>query len=212
MTTTLILNNGVEIPAIGFGVFQTPPDETTAAVETAPAASGTDTSTPPPPMATSAVSVTPSVAAASIATTCSSRPRCGSATTATTSRACGTRSRSSGRPMWAAGTGHHNRLTGTHRAAETNLMSTTRAQVERSKALGDQVWPVSHIERLPSESRRALQADSEHGFIDASLWSRSGRPGWRGDHCCPVDQRPRFGGGCARPSRLRSITERGSSD
>ena len=35
MTTTLILNNGVEIPAIGFGVFQTPPDETTAAVETA---------------------------------------------------------------------------------------------------------------------------------------------------------------------------------
>jgi 2,5-diketo-D-gluconate reductase A len=35
MTTTLILNNGVEIPALGFGVFQTPPDETTAAVETA---------------------------------------------------------------------------------------------------------------------------------------------------------------------------------
>jgi diketogulonate reductase-like aldo/keto reductase len=35
MTTTLILNNGVEIPALGFGVFQTPPHETTAAVETA---------------------------------------------------------------------------------------------------------------------------------------------------------------------------------
>jgi diketogulonate reductase-like aldo/keto reductase len=35
MTTTLVLNNGVEIPALGFGVFQTPPDETTAAVETA---------------------------------------------------------------------------------------------------------------------------------------------------------------------------------
>jgi hypothetical protein len=34
-TTTLILNNGVGIPALGFGVFQTPPDETTAAVETA---------------------------------------------------------------------------------------------------------------------------------------------------------------------------------
>ncbi|WP_244929678.1 aldo/keto reductase [Nocardioides sp. W7] len=32
---TITLNNGVEIPAIGFGVFQTPPDETTAAVETA---------------------------------------------------------------------------------------------------------------------------------------------------------------------------------
>jgi diketogulonate reductase-like aldo/keto reductase len=31
----ITLNNGVEIPAIGFGVFQTPPDETVAAVETA---------------------------------------------------------------------------------------------------------------------------------------------------------------------------------
>jgi 2,5-diketo-D-gluconate reductase A len=29
------LNNGVEIPAVGFGVFQTPPDETIAAVQTA---------------------------------------------------------------------------------------------------------------------------------------------------------------------------------
>ena len=36
MSTPLIeLNNGVEMPAIGFGVFQTPPDETIAAVETA---------------------------------------------------------------------------------------------------------------------------------------------------------------------------------
>ncbi len=35
MTLTLTLNNGVEIPAIGLGVFQTPPDETTAAVEAA---------------------------------------------------------------------------------------------------------------------------------------------------------------------------------
>lgn len=31
----LTLNNGVEMPALGFGVFQTPPDETVAAVETA---------------------------------------------------------------------------------------------------------------------------------------------------------------------------------
>ncbi len=30
--TPFILNNGVQIPAIGFGVFQTPPDETTDAV------------------------------------------------------------------------------------------------------------------------------------------------------------------------------------
>jgi diketogulonate reductase-like aldo/keto reductase len=32
MTTSLQLNNGVEIPAIGLGVFQTPPEETVAAV------------------------------------------------------------------------------------------------------------------------------------------------------------------------------------
>jgi diketogulonate reductase-like aldo/keto reductase len=31
----LRLNNGVEMPTLGFGVFQTPPDETRAAVETA---------------------------------------------------------------------------------------------------------------------------------------------------------------------------------
>ncbi len=31
----LMLNNGVEMPAIGLGVFQTPPQETTAAVEAA---------------------------------------------------------------------------------------------------------------------------------------------------------------------------------
>jgi len=35
MIPTLTLNNGVEMPAIGLGVFQTPPDETTAAVEAA---------------------------------------------------------------------------------------------------------------------------------------------------------------------------------
>jgi 2,5-diketo-D-gluconate reductase A len=32
---TFTLNNGIEIPAVGFGVFQTPPEETVAAVETA---------------------------------------------------------------------------------------------------------------------------------------------------------------------------------
>ena len=31
-TTNLVLNNGVTMPALGFGVFQTPPEETTAAV------------------------------------------------------------------------------------------------------------------------------------------------------------------------------------
>lgn len=33
--TTLTLNNGVEMPALGFGVFQTPPDETRDAVTSA---------------------------------------------------------------------------------------------------------------------------------------------------------------------------------
>ena len=32
---TLTLNNGVAMPVIGLGVFQSPPEETTAAVETA---------------------------------------------------------------------------------------------------------------------------------------------------------------------------------
>lgn len=35
MVTELTLNNGVTMPALGFGVFQSPPEETTAAVETA---------------------------------------------------------------------------------------------------------------------------------------------------------------------------------
>ena len=34
-TPQITLNNGVQMPALGFGVFQTPPDETIAAVETA---------------------------------------------------------------------------------------------------------------------------------------------------------------------------------
>jgi diketogulonate reductase-like aldo/keto reductase len=32
LAPTLKLNNGIEVPALGFGVFQTPPEETTAAV------------------------------------------------------------------------------------------------------------------------------------------------------------------------------------
>jgi diketogulonate reductase-like aldo/keto reductase len=35
MTPTISLNNGVTMPALGFGVFQTPPDETLAAVTVA---------------------------------------------------------------------------------------------------------------------------------------------------------------------------------
>ena len=32
---TIALNNGVEIPQLGFGVYQIPPEETAAAVRTA---------------------------------------------------------------------------------------------------------------------------------------------------------------------------------
>ncbi|WP_084077834.1 aldo/keto reductase [Demequina sp. NBRC 110057] len=35
MTTTITLNNGVTLPSVGYGVFQTPPDETATAVATA---------------------------------------------------------------------------------------------------------------------------------------------------------------------------------
>ena len=35
MSRTLTLNNGVELPALGLGVFQTPPDETRSAVAAA---------------------------------------------------------------------------------------------------------------------------------------------------------------------------------
>ena len=34
-TPELTLNNGVRMPALGLGVFQSPPEETAAAVETA---------------------------------------------------------------------------------------------------------------------------------------------------------------------------------
>ena len=45
--TTLKLNNGVEMPAIGLGVFQTPPEETRAAVEAALATGYRQPTTPP---------------------------------------------------------------------------------------------------------------------------------------------------------------------
>ena len=62
---TLQLNNGVTMPVLGFGVFQTPPEETLEAMAAAlPSATGT--STPPPPTATSARSAKASAAPASI--------------------------------------------------------------------------------------------------------------------------------------------------
>jgi diketogulonate reductase-like aldo/keto reductase len=35
MTTTVTLNSGVVLPALGFGVYQTPPEQTVTAVQTA---------------------------------------------------------------------------------------------------------------------------------------------------------------------------------
>jgi len=55
---SVTLNNGVEMPAFGLGVFQTPPEETRAAVEAA-LAPATGTSTPPRRTGTSGRSARP---------------------------------------------------------------------------------------------------------------------------------------------------------
>jgi hypothetical protein len=81
--TTLTLNNGVTLPALGLGVFHTPPDEIRDAV-TAALSAATATSTPPRPTATSARSARPSPPPASTGPRSSSRPRSGLATTART--------------------------------------------------------------------------------------------------------------------------------
>jgi len=60
MTPTLTLNNGVELPALGLGVFQTPPEETRDAVRSA----ATGSSTPRRPTATSVRLVRPCTALA----------------------------------------------------------------------------------------------------------------------------------------------------
>ena len=82
--TTLTLNNGVTLPALGLGVFQTPPDETRDAV-TAALVSGyrhIDTAA----AYGNERQVGEAVAAGAVdrATRCSSRRRSGSATSATT--------------------------------------------------------------------------------------------------------------------------------
>ena len=64
---TLTLSNGVELPQIGFGVFQSAPEQTVEAVRLA-LVTGTATSTPRPPTATSARSVRASAPPASTAT------------------------------------------------------------------------------------------------------------------------------------------------
>ena len=86
MTTpipTLTLNNGVEMPALGFGVFRTPPDATSGRSRRR-SGSATGSSTQPPPTGMSARSARASAAPGSTAARSSSRRRSGSATTATT--------------------------------------------------------------------------------------------------------------------------------
>ena len=89
--STLTLNNGVTLPALGLGVFQTPPDETrdavTAALEAGyrhidtAAAYGNERQ------------VGEAIAASGVdRSRCSSRPRSGSATTATSRPCTGSRS------------------------------------------------------------------------------------------------------------------------
>jgi hypothetical protein len=58
------LNSGVEMPVLGFGVFQIPPEDTERAVATALEV-GTGSSTPLPPIRTRRRSAAPSAAAAS---------------------------------------------------------------------------------------------------------------------------------------------------
>ena len=73
----ITLNNGVEVPILGFGVYQIPPEDTEAAVATAHRASATATSTPPRPTATSERSAGGRARAVCPATSCSSRRSCG---------------------------------------------------------------------------------------------------------------------------------------
>jgi 2,5-diketo-D-gluconate reductase A len=82
---TIKLNNGVEMPALGFGVFQTPPDETAIAVEEALRIGYRHIDT-----AASYANergVGEAIGRSGLAATrCPSRPRSGSTTTATTRR------------------------------------------------------------------------------------------------------------------------------
>lgn len=64
---SVTLNNSVEMPILGFGVFQIPPDETEQAVSTA-SRSATGCSTPPPRTGTRKRSAARSGPAASPAT------------------------------------------------------------------------------------------------------------------------------------------------
>ena len=77
---TVTLNNGVEMPIIGFGVFQIPDNETQAAVEAALEAGYRSTSTLRPPTTTRRPSAPPSSPAVSHATSSGSPPSCGSST------------------------------------------------------------------------------------------------------------------------------------
>ena len=82
--STLTLNNGVEMPALGLGVFQTPPDETRAAVAAALEAGYRHIDTAAAYGNERAGRRGDRAPPASTGPRSSSRPRSGSATTATT--------------------------------------------------------------------------------------------------------------------------------
>ena len=88
------LNNGVQMPILGFGVYQIPPDQTEQAVTDA-LAIGYRHSTPRRRTATKRPSAGPSPPAASLGTSCLSPPSCGSPTQARTTPGAGTRGRCS---------------------------------------------------------------------------------------------------------------------
>ena len=79
-TPTVTLNNGVEMPILGFGVYQIPRRGHRAGRLRRPRRPATARSTPPPPTATRRPSAAPSRPAASRARSCSSPPSCGSRT------------------------------------------------------------------------------------------------------------------------------------
>ena len=77
------LNNGVQIPILGFGVFQIPPDQTEQAATDALATGYRHLDTAEA-YQNEAASAGPSPTAASLGTSCLSPPSCGSRTAART--------------------------------------------------------------------------------------------------------------------------------
>ena len=180
------------MPALGLGVFQTPPERDHARPSRAPWRPATATSTPPPPTATSARSARPSAAPASAARTSSSRPRSGSATTATT-RPCTPSTRAPRKLgvdqidlliLHQALPSAFDRTTGAYQALETlladgkvraigvsNFMPEHLADLLKATSV---VPAVNQIELHPYFTQPDVQqADAEHGIL-TQAWSPIG--------------------------------------